>query len=94
MDGDYAFNSTKQNDIFVTYDGTAVTSIVNTFQMGSMPFSITSKFTSGDNSNGISAVNRKENTKTDGKTYNLSGQQVNNSYKGVVIINGKKFFQK
>ncbi len=93
MDGDYAFNSTKQNDILVTYDGTAVTNIVNNFQMGSMPFPITSKFTSGS-SNGISTVNRKENTKTDGKTYNLSGQLVNSSYKGVVIINGKKFFQK
>ena len=27
-------------------------------------------------------------------TYNLAGQRVSNSYKGLVIVNGKKFFQK
>jgi hypothetical protein len=26
--------------------------------------------------------------------YNLSGQKVNSSYKGIVIMNGKKFMQK
>ena len=93
MDGDYAFNSSKQNDILVTYNGTAVSSIVNTFQMGSMPFPITSSFTS-KTSDGISTVKRSEDTKTDGKMYNLSGQQVNSGYKGVVIVNGKKFFRK
>ena len=30
----------------------------------------------------------------DGKWYNLSGQQVDKSYKGVVIVNGKKFVNK
>lgn len=93
MDGDYAFNSSKQNDILVTYNGTAVSSIVNTFQMGSMPFPISSSFTS-KTSDGISTVKRSEGTKTDGKMYNLSGQQVNSGYKGVVIVNGKKFFRK
>lgn len=32
--------------------------------------------------------------KTDGKWYNLAGQQVDKSYKGVVIVNGKKFVNK
>lgn len=32
--------------------------------------------------------------KTDGKWYNLSGQQVDKSYKGVMIVNGKKFVNK
>lgn len=32
--------------------------------------------------------------KNDGKWYNLSGQQVDKSYKGVVIVNGKKFVNK
>lgn len=32
--------------------------------------------------------------KTDGKWFNLSGQQVDKSYKGVVIVNGKKFVNK
>ena len=30
----------------------------------------------------------------DGAIYNLAGQKVNASYKGVVIQNGKKFLQK
>ncbi len=31
---------------------------------------------------------------TDGKWYNLAGQQVDKSYKGIVIVNGKKFVNK
>lgn len=31
---------------------------------------------------------------TDGKWYNLAGQQVDSSYKGIVVVNGKKFFNK
>ena len=30
----------------------------------------------------------------DGKWYNLAGQQVDNNYKGIVIVNGKKFVNK
>ena len=32
--------------------------------------------------------------KNAGKWFNLSGQQVDKSYKGVVIVNGKKFVNK
>lgn len=32
--------------------------------------------------------------KNDGKWFNLSGQQIDKSYKGVVIVNGKKFVNK
>lgn len=41
-------------------------------------------------------INDIQATKTvnDGKTYNLAGQQVTASYKGVVIKNGKKYVQK
>lgn len=92
MDQDYTFNADKQNDILVTYNGTTVSDIVNTFQMGAMPFQIVSKFTAP--TTGISTVNSTESVKNDGKTYNLSGQQVDSSYKGVVIVNGKKFLQK
>ena len=31
---------------------------------------------------------------TDGVAYNLAGQQVNNTYKGIVIQNGKKAIRK
>ncbi len=90
MDNDYPFNAAKQNDILVTYNGSAVADIVNTFQMGSMPFQIVSKLTDPA---GISAVNGTQSAQGD-KVYNLSGQQVNSGYKGVVIINGKKYLRK
>ena len=32
--------------------------------------------------------------KVNGVVYNLNGQRVNNSYKGVVIVNGKKVVKK
>lgn len=31
---------------------------------------------------------------SDGKWYNLNGQQVDRSYKGIVVVNGRKFFNK
>jgi hypothetical protein len=43
-------------------------------------------------STGISTV--KTVRVDDGAIYNLAGQKVDNSYKGVVIKNGKKFFNK
>ena len=92
MDNDYAFNSEKDNNILVTYDGNTVSDIKNTFQMGSMPFQIVSTFKSP--TTGISAVTTSETINADGKMYNMSGQQVNESYKGVVIMNGKKYFNK
>ena len=33
-------------------------------------------------------------TPKDGAIYNLAGQRVSKSYKGIVIINGKKYIQK
>ena len=36
----------------------------------------------------IQGVNN--NTRTDGKAYNLNGQRVDKNYKGVIIVNGKK----
>ena len=35
-----------------------------------------------------------EGTNGDGATYNISGQRVDDSYKGIVIINGKKMMKK
>ena len=32
--------------------------------------------------------------KTDGVMYNLAGQKVGKDYKGIVIMNGKKYMQK
>ena len=41
---------------------------------------------------GISTV--KANSKFEGKMYNMAGQVVDKSYKGLVIMNGKKFMNK
>lgn len=90
MDGDYSFNDAKDNNILVKYDGSKVADIVNTFQMGSMPFAIVSRFNT--KATGIASV--KNNRKNDGRMYNLQGQVVDASYKGIVIINGKKILKK
>ncbi len=90
MDGDYSFNNTKDNNILVKYSGNNITDIVNTFQMGAMPFAIVSKFDT--QSTGITSI--KNNRTNDGKMYNLQGQEVSESYKGIVIVNGKKYLKK
>lgn len=92
MDGEYGFNAQKDNNILVKYDGSKITDIVNTFQMGAMPFGIVSSFNSA--ATGISSVKNDVQKKNDGKMYNLNGQVVSESYKGVVIVNGKKYFKK
>ena len=90
MDGDYSFNNTKDNNILVKYSGNNITDIDNTFQMGAMPFAIVSKFDT--QSTGITSI--KNNRTNDGKMYNLQGQEVSESYKGIVIVNGKKYLKK
>ena len=45
-------------------------------------------------SGGTAIQNVKAATAKDGVRYNLAGQKVNASYKGVVIMNGKKYLQK
>ena len=92
MDGDFEFNTAKDNNILVKYNGSKITDIVNTFQMGAMPFGIVSSFNSA--ATGISSVKNDVQKKNDGKMYNLNGQVVSESYKGVVIVNGKKYFKK
>ena len=92
MDGDFEFNIAKDNNILVKYDGSKITDIVNTFQMGAMPFGIVSSFNSA--TTGISSVKNDVQKYNDGKMYNLNGQVVSESYKGVVIVNGKKYFKK
>lgn len=92
MDGDFEFNTAKDNNILVKYSGSKITDIVNTFQMGAMPFGIVTNFK--NEATGISSVKNDVQKKNDGKMYNLNGQVVSESYKGVVIVNGKKYFKK
>lgn len=91
MDNDYAFNSAMENNILVKYNGNQIESIVNTFQMGAMPFSIVSTFSSSVT--GISNVTVEKPVASD-VIYNLAGQRVGSDAKGIVIINGKKYLRK
>lgn len=51
------------------------------------------EFTPKDDTNGIININASTSAKKSVR-YNMNGQQVNASYKGLVIENGKKFVQK
>ena len=48
------------------------------------------KFTPASGTNGISNISAAA-AKKDGKTYNMAGQEVSSSAKGIVIKNGKKY---
>lgn len=48
----------------------------------------------GGTATGITNVDVNANIDYDAPTYNLAGQRVNKSYKGVVIVNGKKMLNK
>ncbi len=81
MDGDFEFNLRRITISSEVY-GSKITDIVNTFQMGAMPFGIVSSFNSA--ATGISSsVKNDVQKKNDGKMYNLNGQVVSGSYKGV-----------
>ena len=43
---------------------------------------------------GIASIPTGREAVRDNKTYNLNGQRVNDSYKGIIIRNGRKIFRK
>ncbi|MBR2203612.1 MAG: hypothetical protein IJ914_05425 [Prevotella sp.] len=89
LTGDYPLNKAGQK-ITVKFNGTSVSSLVNTFQPGNMPFVIISTFPG--TTSGISSVSKAVKA-NGGKAYNAAGQQVSQEAKGFVIIDGKKFFK-
>lgn len=95
MDKDYDFATDKDNNILVKYEGNNVSSIVNTFQVGTMPFGIVSVFSGATTSiNGVTTTPSHDLNTTPSQQYNLAGQRVDNNYKGIVIVNGKKYLRK
>lgn len=95
MDKDYDFATDKDNNILVKYEGNNVSSIVNTFQVGTMPFGIVSVFSGATTSiNDITTTPSHDLNTTPSVQYNLAGQRVDNNYKGIVIVNGKKYLRK
>lgn len=95
MDKDYDFATDKDNNILVKYEGNNVSSIVNTFQVGTMPFGIVSVFSGATTSiNNITTTPSHNLNTTPSQQYNLAGQRVDNNYKGIVIVNGKKYLRR
>lgn len=95
MDKDYDFATDKDNNILVKYEGNNVSSIVNTFQVGTMPFGIVSVFSGATTSiDDITTTPSHDFNTTSSQQYNLAGQRVDNNYKGIVIVNGKKYLRK
>lgn len=95
MDKDYEFATDKDNNILVKYEGNNVSSIVNTFQVGTMPFGIVSVFSGATTSiDDITTTPSHDFNTTPSQQYNLAGQRVDNNYKGIVIVNGKKYLRK
>lgn len=95
MDKDYEFAAEKPNNILVKYEGNDVSSIVNTFQVGTMPFGIVSVFSGATTSiTNITTTPSHDLNTTPSQQYNLAGQRVDNNYKGIVIVNGKKYLRK
>ena len=95
MDQDYEFAAEKPNNILVKYEGSNVSSIVNTFQVGTMPFGIVSVFSGATTSiDDITTTPSHNLNTTSSQQYNLAGQRVDNNYKGIVIVNGKKYLRK
>lgn len=95
MDKDYDFATDKDNNILVKYEGNNVSSIVNTFQVGTMPFGIVSVFSGATTSiDDITTTPSHDLNTTPSQQYNLAGQSVDNNYKGIVIVNGKKYLRK
>lgn len=92
MNGDYPLEN-GDNNILVTYNAKGeVANIVNTFKMGNMPYQVTTNFTSKAAS-ALPTIVAPE-AQGDGKTYDLSGRQVGDDAKGIVISNGKKYIKK
>ena len=95
MDKDYDFATDKDNNILVKYEGNNVSSIVNTFQVGTMPFGIVSVFSGATTSiDDITTTPSHDLNTTPSQQYNLAGQRVDNNYKGIVIVNGNKYLRK
>lgn len=52
------------------------------------------QFTEGGSTNGVETITANKVWNADAPMYNLAGQKVDKSYKGIVIQNGRKFYNK
>lgn len=87
--GNYPLSKPGQT-MTVQFSGTSVSSLVNNFQPGNMPFGITTTFPG--TTSGIGKISKAANSKT-GEAYNMAGQMVNADANGIVIIDGKTYLK-
>lgn len=76
----------------VSYSGDATTIYLYSASSGINVYGIYVTYPASDETNGISTMKASESQ--DAPLYNLAGQNVSASYKGVVLQNGKKILQK
>lgn len=93
-DGDNIYVLAQNNGVIGFWpvkENTTVAAFKGYLSLGSNS-SAKSFFALDDTVTGVSSI--KAETKENGVRYNLAGQRVDNNYKGVVIMNGKKFMVK
>lgn len=91
IDGDYPFNPEKDNNILVKFDGDCVVDIINTFQMGAMPFGVETRFgaPTGESQSVIVTTRPDADDTVD---YSLDGLRLEGrNALPVVIRGGKKY---
>lgn len=91
----YVLSSKGEGDVnFYRANGNTVPT--SKAYLKNIPTTTTSKFflpTGEDDTDGIKSVQGSRFT-VNGEAYNLAGQKVSESYKGIVIVNGKKMIRK
>ena len=90
MDDDYPMNE-MENHILLVYDGKRI-KVTNAFHPGKMPFQIVSTFPGVGEVSAIETVRTAEKSNT--PAYNLAGQRTSVGYKGIIIKDGKKYYQR
>ena len=90
IDKDYVLNNS--NILVVLNEKNAVTSIIDNFTPGAMPFPITTTFP-GQTTAVKKVEAAKAETIANEPAYNLMGQPVGEGAKGIVIIGGKKYLR-
>ncbi len=88
ISGSYKFSI---GNILVTLKDDKVTSILNTFTPGAMPFPIVSTFP-GVFATAINDI-KSESINASSIIYNIKGQQVAPDTHGIIIVNGKKYLK-
>ena len=95
QDGTFTMTSTITTAANKKYNYSFTTKLASTVNEMTLFFVNEGSYIDGSTlSTGISSPIIYNKVRMDGKWYNLAGQQVDQNYKGIVIVNGKKFVNK